>query len=526
MNKKMRLYCKGAVWLVLSAMLLGIPAAAFSMNGKGAMDVRAEDMKEGEGASEEKTESEGISGEKTEAGGTENKDVSQSDPTRKCVCEKKCNAYDYDKDCGVCSAAYKDCSYKEPNVAIRIKKPGGWHNGTVKVKFSVSDMARTGNFKVASIQAKVGQNGNWTDVTEDKELEVSENCTVYVMVTDQKGNTYERNRAVRCFDTTKPTLNAAVSGGLLSVHVYDTDSGAKAVYVNGYEFKKLTKGTLNIRLQQFDAGYEYFMVSAMDKAGNMSDSYQVRNPYYKDPATESNENPAGQLPENAEATEVGNATGTVTEHTRTDGEGNVVVQEEESQSVSGTEQAEEENSGSTGQSGKGKEFYTIQTATEKEFYLVIDRDGENETVYFLTEITENDLLHAAAASNETLPKNSAALKSAIPTEESALLNNDSILPAEQVQTEGGTGEDMEGSQETEEPEIDEPEKEAEEKNPVALYGSMGILAALFIGSAYYFKVLRKKKEGFLEDDEEDEEEMEEYEDDEGGEADSSGEDFF
>ena len=50
MNKKMRLYCKGAVWLVLSAMLLGIPAAAFSMNGKGAMDVRAEDMKEGEGA--------------------------------------------------------------------------------------------------------------------------------------------------------------------------------------------------------------------------------------------------------------------------------------------------------------------------------------------------------------------------------------------------------------------------------------------------------------------------------------------
>lgn len=126
------------------------------------------------------------------------------------------------------------------------------------------------------IQAKVGQNGSWTDVTEDKKLEISENCTVYVQVTDQKGNTYERNRAMKCFDTTKPTLNAAVSDGLLSIQVHDTDSGAKAVYVNGYEFTDLTNGTLNIRLQQFDAGYEYFTISAMDNAGNMSEVYKTK----------------------------------------------------------------------------------------------------------------------------------------------------------------------------------------------------------------------------------------------------------
>ena len=82
---------------------------------------------------------------------------------------------------------------------------------------------------------------------------------------------------------TKPTLNAAVSDGLLSVQVHDTDSGAKAVYVNGYEFTDLTNGTLNIRLQQFDAGYEYFTISAMDNAGNMSEVYKTKNPYYKDP---------------------------------------------------------------------------------------------------------------------------------------------------------------------------------------------------------------------------------------------------
>ena len=73
------------------------------------------------------------------------------------------------------------------------------------------------------------------------------------------------------------------------MQVHDTDSGAKAVYVSGYEFTDLTNGTLNIRLQQFDAGYEYFTISAMDNAGNMSEVYKTKNPYYKDPAYESDE---------------------------------------------------------------------------------------------------------------------------------------------------------------------------------------------------------------------------------------------
>lgn len=193
-----------------------------------------------------------------------------------CTCEKKCSAYDYDKDCEVCAADYRDCEYKTPNVVININSPGGWYNERATVTFTVSDTAHTGNFEIAMIQAKVGQNGSWTDVTEDKKLEISENCTVYVQVTDQKGNTYERNRAMKCFDTTKPTLNAAVSDGLLSIQVHDTDSGAKAVYVNGYEFTDLTNGTLNIRLQQFDAGYEYFTISAMDNAGNMSEVYKTK----------------------------------------------------------------------------------------------------------------------------------------------------------------------------------------------------------------------------------------------------------
>ena len=555
MNRKMKLRYRAVLSLMLSAVLFCMPAAAFSMNGNNAIDARAEDSLEngseeetenatGENSTEQETadqetteqetegSTEGNSEEQTGSGTegeSEDGTVSGNEvPEPECTCEKKCSAYDSDKDCAVCAADYKDCKYKIPNVVIHINSPGGWYNERATVTFSVSDTGHTGNFELAKIQAKVGQNGSWTDVTEDKKLEISENCTVYVQVTDQKGNTYERSRAVRCFDTTKPTLNAAVSDGLLSVQVHDTDSGTKAVYVNGYEFTELTNGTLNIRLQQFDAGYEYFTISAMDNAGNMSEVYKTKNPYYKDPADESDENPAKQLPVSAEAAKPGNATGTVTEHTKTDGDGNTVSQtpeEQKKQEFAKADAAEKEESGEKEKepSEQGKEFYTIQTASDKVFYLIIDRDGEEEMVYFLTEITENDLLNATSDNSETLPKNSAALESAIPTEEGALPNNNGEQPEDTEPAEENAG-DTEDTESTEEP---EPEEKAE-PNPLVSYILMGALAVAFIGGAYYFKVVRKKKEDFIEDEDEDEdgEDEEEYENEEEEPEDGSDDDFF
>ena len=299
--------------------------------------------------------------------------------------------------------------------------------------------------------------------------------------------------------------------------------------MNGYEFKELTNGTLNIRLQQFDAGYEYFTISAMDNAGNMSEVYKTKNPYYKDPADESDENPAEQLPVNAEATKPGNATGTVTEHTKTDGDGNTVSQtpeEQKKQEFAKADAAEAAESGDKEkvQSEQGKEFYTIQTATDKVFYLIIDRDGKEEMVYFLTEITENDLLNATSDNSETLPKNSAALESAIPAEEGALPNNNGEMPDDTQQTEENTGE--ESTEDVESTEETEPEEEVSEPNPMVSYILMGILAAAFIGGAYYFKVVRKKKEDFIEDEDEDEEDEEEYENEDEEPEDGSGDEFF
>ena len=540
MNKKTKLRYRAVLSLILSAVLFCMPAAAFSMNGNNAIAVRAEDS--GESSTEEETEGSteesATEQETSEPGSTEQETEGESvsgneAPEPECTCEDKCGAYEYDRNCKVCVEDYRLCAYKKPNVSISINKPDGWFHDTVTVTFKVADVAHTGNFETAKIQAKVGQNGSWTDVTEDKKLEISENCTVYVQVTDQKGNTYERNRAVKCFDTTKPTLNAAVSDGLLSVQVHDTDSGVKAVYVNGYEFTELTNGTLNIRLQQFDAGYEYFTISAMDNAGNMSEVYKTKNPYYKDPADESDENPAEQLPVNAEATKPGNATATVTEHTKTDGDGNTVSQTPEEQKkqefakADAAEKKEKAESGDTEkkQSEQGKEFYTIQTASDKVFYLIIDRDGEEEMVYFLTEITENDLLNATSDNSETLPKNSAALESAIPTEDSALPNNNGEKPEDTEQTEEDT-EETENTEDTESTEETELEEKAEEPNPVISYILMGALAIAFIGGAYYFKVVRKKKEDFIEDEDEDEEDEEELENEDDEPEDGSKDDFF
>ena len=538
---KKKLSVRAAVSLLLSALLFCMPIGAFMANSGNTVDAYAEES----GASEEgsteaeteenketgETESEsgenegesesGDSGEETEGGTVSGNEV----PEPECTCKEKCTQYSVDKDCEVCKGDYSLCEYVNPNVKITISTPSGWHNDTTKVHISIEDVAHSGNFAIKTVQAKVAQNGSWTDITEDMYVEISENTTVYVLVTDQRGKTYEKNRYIKCFDFTKPTLNAAVSDGLLSVQAHDTDSGIKAVYVNGYEFTELTNGVLNIRLQQFDAGYQYFTISAMDNAGNMSEIYKTANPYYTDPEKEdgNEKNPAEQLPVNAQATKPSSATAQVTEHTRTDSDGNTVSEnslaEQKKQAMAEAAASEgKEESGEKEKSEKGKEFYTIQTASEKVFYLIIDRDGEEEMVYFLTEVTENDLLNVTADNSETLPKNSAALESAIPVTEGALPNNNGEQEKEEETAEEPT---EDGEEETTEEPEPEPEKTGE--NPAATYIILGIVAVAAIGGGYYFKVVRKKKEEFLDEDD-DEDEEEEYEDNE--ENEDSGDDFF
>ena len=544
--KNRRLSARAVVSLMLSAMLFCMPMGAFFANRTNTIEVHAED------SAEQKTESAAEEGSaESTASGNDNKDSSgsgenhteqstenttenstegtteETQPAAKCTCKEKCSQYAVDEDCEVCAKNYKECTYINPSVKITINTSSGWHNDTTKVSVSVEDTVKSGNFTIQTVKAKVGQNGSWTDITEDMYIEISENSTIYVQVTDQKGKTYEKNRYIKCFDFTKPTLNAAVSDGLLSIQAHDTDSGIKAIYVNGYEFTEHTNGALNIRLQQFDAGYQYFTISAMDNAGNISEIYKTANPYYTDPETkDSNEkDPAQQLPVDASATKPGSATAQVTEHTRTDSNGNTISETGTGTGTSSTKQSPDtgdttdsaEKSSESSTSEQGKEFYTIQTASEKVFYLVIDRDGDEEKVYFLTEVSENDLLNTTSDNSETLPKNSAALESAIPVKDAALDNNNTDATGNKKQdaetVEENTGESTE---EGSEPETTEQKQEGSG----FAYLILGIASAAVIGVVYVIKA-KKKKENFIDDDEDELEDdyEEEYDDEEEEETD-------
>ena len=351
--------------------------------------------------------------------------------------------------------------YIESNVKISIEPTEGWFQDTALVYVKVEDIVNCGNFVIESVKAKISQNGSWVDITEDMRFSVSENCSVYVQVTDQNGKTYERNRYISCFDKTKPILNAAVNGGLLSVQAKDNESGVLAVYVNGYEFTELNNGVLNVRLQQFDTGYEYFTIQAVDKAGNISDVYRTVNPYYEDPLAEKKEETP--LPESATPTEPTDAEANVTEHTT---------------------EAE-------------KEFYTIQTDSEKVFYLIIDKTGEQEKVYFLTEISERDLLNVTSDNSETLPMNSAVVESALPNEIPKTESTEKIENTEEVETtETVDLEDKEISDKAE----TESEQTEPKSNSAGVYIVMAVAGVIAIGLGYYFKVVKKKEE--VEDEEE------------------------
>lgn len=489
---KTKLISKVMVTLLLSGLLFTMPVSAFLMNSGNVISVFASDGEEAEEVTEIPTEVEKAN----------------------CICKDKCSQYAKNKDCPACSVNYTDCEYIIPNVKLTITTPPGWYSNSTKVMLAVKDTKKTGNFEVQMVEAKISQNGSWTDVTEDMYIEISENCTIYMRVTDQLGKTYEKNRYIKCFDFTKPTLNAAVSNGLLSVQAHDTDSGIAKVYVNGYEFKKLNNGVLNVRLQQFDAGYQYFTIQAMDNAGNMSEVYKTTNPYYTDPETKdsnSTSNPAEQLQVNAQASAPSSATATVTEHTKTDSSGKTI-----SESSIGSNTSDATKTVPGNDTEKGKEFYTIQTESEKTFYLIVDRDSEEEKVYFLTEIDENDLLNTTTNTDETLPKNSAALESAIPVSDEALSNNnvenvDTATEKEEITT--VPAEEVETAEEI------EPVKKDNDMFTWILLGGVGLLVIL---GTYYIKVVRKKDGDFLdEDDDEDDEEVYENEDE-----DLKSDDFF
>lgn len=432
-----------------------------------------------------------------------------------------------------------------PDIEIFIDIPDGYFSDKAVVTFSLK--SKDGSMpKIQSVKAKAGKDGKYQDVTTTMRFEITEDCTVHVVTTDTDGRTYERSRKITCFDKVKPTLNASVSEGILEVVAKDDGSGVKSIIVNGYEYTDHKNGKLTIRLSQFDASYDKFVIQATDNAGNTSDKYNMKNPYKKNKDSNSDYDPATELPVTVTPTENGDATGEVTGHIKTDKDGNV-IKDTPKDDAGNTDSDGNTDGKSDKGSGKnkteipdnlsdylgneiieaflggystssyayddsllGREFYTISTESGKIFYLIIDRTSGKEVVRFLTDITEEDLLHVTKNTSESLPRNSAAKDSSIPITEAALPNNN-------------TGDNGDGYSDTKTLTEEEKQKlEAEQKNTETpkqeeesfvkknmSYIIMGVAAVIFIILGYYFKVVKKRREG-------NDEESEDTEDDSQG----------
>ena len=287
----------------------------------------------------------------------------------------------------------------------------GWFNDSVNIVVTVDEVKVPKDFKIDTVEAKAGANGSWQDITDEMKFEITENCNVYIKVTDQDGNEYEKSRFIKCFDTVSPTLNAAVSEGLLNIMTYDTESGVKNVYINEYRYEPDENGVIAVRLQKFDASYQFFYIYAIDNAGNVSTTYTVQNPYWTDPNEvkdeddEEKEDPAESLPDNADAKTTGTSTAEVTSVTNEMGED--IIEDIDA-----------------------KQFYSIVTSDGQQYFLVVDMTAaksgaseenasvvgegsraytnQNGTVYLLTSVSNQNLLNFSNDGEQTLPQNSVA----------------------------------------------------------------------------------------------------------------------
>ena len=345
-------------------------------------------------------------------------------------------------------------------------------------------------------------------------------------------------------DTTIPTLTAVVNNGMLTVDATDDSTGISAIYVNGFEFTDLTDGSLAIRMQQYDTGYQYFTMQAKDGAGNLSEVYRVNNPYYTFPDEDNGEEvEEPTLPADANPTKPSNAEGEVTDHVKTDNHGNKTDRRSRSSSSTSSSSSSTKSSSSSTKSSsssvkksgveededdedemevdsaskitaEGREFYTIMTKTGKVFYLVIDRTQDEETVHFLTDITENDLLNATEDNKPTLPQNSAVvIKDAGLADMSAGSGRDGEEAPEKEEISVSEDSVSEDSLLIDDAEEAEPEEEVSPlksfmRNNLVLILTLGIsvLAVIIYGVV---KILGKDEDDDYEEDEEQEDEEDE-----------------
>lgn len=445
-----------------------------------------------------------------------------------CICTNLCTEEQSNPDCPVCRKDYTSCKGVPPlqsDFSIDIVSPTGWKTKETAVEFVLTDQTGAGFEKV---EVKIEKNGNWQDVTDSLiqkgnmyfgQVEIAENSTIYVSVTGKDEKVHEKSRYIECFDRTAPTVRAGIAGKLLRVQAEDDLSGVAAIYVDGEKFTDLVNETLDIGLQELNSDVEEFAVQSVDRAGNQSRLVLVKNPNDQEPKKEQTEEKEEQKKEECvpqtekapcpEQPAVSETKPPVSSNTTVSNASNQMDYTKPSVSAAvpkQTEQREEMPLTPNGQATvldhatgeDGKEFFTITTADNNVFYLIVDRQREEENVYFLNAVTETDLLSLAQADDQPeliLEPEEEPTCSCTQKCEAGDVNT--LCPVCKENRKGCVGEVPE-----------EPEPEPKESNGGLI---LFVVLTLAVGGAvgWYLKIYRPKQE-FIEDDDSEEEESEEF----------------
>ena len=268
------------------------------------------------------------------------------------------------------------------------------------------------------------------------------------------------------------------------------------ITVGGKCYTNLTGNAVEIPLKDLGTS-EKITVQAADKAGNYSQTYQVKNPNYKAPAA--NQPAQTQKPTTtppAAATSVKPpATTTTTPSTTapsatTPPSGSASVTTDPEQTAKPLTPDGQGTVVDNVTDQDSKEFFTFTTPSENTFYLVIDKQRESENVYFLNAVTESDLL--ALAEKDKEPEDSNV--SAIPDPEPVCNCKDKCAPGE-VNTDcpvcAVSMKDCTGKAPAVDPDGDkdpEPEKKGNSSTMLLV-----VIAVLAVGGAgYYLKIWKPK----------------------------------
>lgn len=389
---------------------------------------------------------------------------------------------------------------------ITVVSPAKWQKDRATAKINIVDVNGTG---WANIRIVVATENGWQTVVDGDDqsagyaVELRENATIHVSITDHAGNVQAKSEAISCFDSTQPTVKAGVSGEVICIEATDSTSGVAAVYVNGHKLK-YSGTTLDANIREYADGRQQIAIYAVDLAGNVSQKVYVKNPFYGRDDSGSNGNDS-----RPSATKKPSSGGTKTtpKPTATPMPTDVPQATMQPQTTAAPDidalyalLVQLAGGAETGEPTEGKpfsmggnmktvdllyskatnkQFITVQTRKGETYYLVIDydkpldKDGEQYETYFLNLVDDRDLFGVVSKDEQPTPE-----PTATPTPKPTA----------------------------------EPKPEAERTTDSTAMMALVLLVVLIAGGAAAFVVLRKKRDAQPRyntelDDDDDEEEI-------------------